>query len=282
MSRDSRRNTANVNEAVKEAKENKEERFEIINESLVPFEHLAEEQITTSTTICEMANAIFTKVYADFEGTTFEVSKDGTPYLCLWFNHNVYDESKTKKKMAFSRFEDSENHSTNKTVERVKNYNRRSRMGDRYRITKCGKEGLDKFMCNIVDNLAIRNRRPGSKRNINWELCCIDVAEPQGILNGQQAQKEFSKVSYIDISAIYAFRSGNKIATNIIDRNTGEQLVSKVEYFPTIIGARVNSFGQKEFTLNVKQINSDELHVVLTDFNVKNYSPLGINKSVGR
>ena len=82
-----------------------------------------------------------------------------------------------------------------------------------------------------------------------------------------------------------AFRKNEKAdytSRVLIDRNTGEQLVSKVEYFPTIIGARVNSFGQKEFTLNVKQINSDELHVVLTDFNVKNYSPLGINKSVGR
>ena len=277
MSRESRRNTANENRAVREAKENNEERFEIINKSLVPFEHLVEQQITRSSVICEMANAIFTDIFKDFEGSTFEVSNGGTPYLCLWFNHNVYDDK--NKYVAFSRFDDDGNHSSNKTVERVKNYNRRSRMGDRYRVTKTAREGLEKFMLNHVDNLLIKKSKHG-KVSVDWDVCSTDVAEPQGLINGQQAQKTLSKISYIDVASIFAFRSGDKVTTNIIDKNTGEQLISKVDYFVTILGSKINPFGIKEYAVDIKQINNDVLNSTLVDFNLKDYSPFGINRSI--
>lgn len=276
MSRESRRNNYNsVNTEVKEARENKEDLFDISNEEFADFPTVGKVDYRRSLELCSSVSKIFKEVYDDFYGTTFEISPDGEAYLCLWFNHIVNDDNEDRV-VAFSQFDDAGNSTGNETVDRVRRYSRRLRQGNQYRITKFGKDGLDKFIKDRVAEGAMATNLRDRNGKVIWSKCAADVAEPQQYYNAQQAQKVFTKVSYIDLSKIYKLIYGDTIVTGI-DKVTGEDLVSRVDYKIEVKNPISSPNGYaKDFLLRIDQICQDELDRVLKDVGVGSYSPFGI------
>ena len=270
--KESRRNTS-INVEVKEARENKGDVFRIINEEPADFACVGKVDYKRSLQLCADVTKVFRDVYDDFHGTTFEISQSGEIYICLWFNHNVTNDG--DKIVAFSQYDDNDSSSKNEVVNRVRNLNRRARSGNRYKITKFGKEGLDEFIKDrIVEGNMATNLR-NNKGKVLWDRCAIDVAEPQQHYNAQQAQKVYTKVSYIDPAKIYKLIYGDSVVTGV-DSN-GRDILSKVDYLIEV----KNSIGApngytKDFLLKIEQINRDELDRILKDLGVGSYSPFGI------
>ena len=268
MSRESRRNNY-VNTEVKEARENKEDKFEISNESPADFPCVGKIDYRRSMQLCSDVIKVFREVYDDFYGATFEISQSGEPYICLWFSHTVSNDG--DKIVAFSQYEDADNSSSNEVLNRVRNLNRRSRSGNKYKITKFGKEGLDEFIKDrVLEGNMVTNLR-NTKGKVIWDRCAIDIAEPQQYYNAQQMQKVYTKVSYIDLAKIYKFIYGDTVITGV-DSATGKDIISKVDYKIEV----TNSVGTKDFLLKIEQINQDELDRILKDLGVGSYSPFGI------
>lgn len=267
MSKESRRNNYNsVNTEVKEARENKEEKFVIKNLNPVEFKGVGKIDYRRSLELCTEVNKIFRGIYADFEGSTFEIGPDGDEYICLYFNHNVRDDS--DKIVAFSQFNDG-TYSSNELVNRVKRQSRRNRLGNQYRITKFGREGLEFF---------IKRRMWNNNGKVIWDKCYTDVAESQQYFNAQQAQKVYTKVSFIDPGKIYEFINGDSVVTG--EDENGKEIVSKVEYKVSVHQVLSNPNGyygmSRDYLLKIDQINKDELDRILKDAGFGSYSPFGI------
>ena len=275
MSKESRRNNNNyVNKEVKEARENKEDVFSIDNESLADFRCVGKIDYKRSLQLCADVTEIFKGVYEDFYGTTFETTQSGEAYICLWFSHTVGNDD--DKVVAFSQYDDYDSSSNNEMLNRVRNLNRRARSGNKYKITKFGREGLNKFIKDrVMDGNMVTNLK-NNKGNVIWDRCAIDIAEPQQYYNNNQAQKVFTKVSYVDIAEIYRFIYGNEIVHGV-DSFSGKDIVSRVDYKIEIINSLSTPNGyNKDFLLKIEQINQDELDRILKDLGVGSYSPFGI------
>ena len=275
MSKESRRNNNTyVNKEVKEARENKQDLFSITNESPADFRCVGKVDYTRSLQLCKDVSDVFKGIYEDFYGTTFETTQSGESYICLWFSHTVSNDD--DKVVAFSQYDDYDNSSNNEMLNRVRNLNRRARSGNKYKITKFGREGLNKFIKDRVMEGNMVTNLKNNKGNVIWDRCAIDIAEPQQYYNNNQAQKVFTKVSYVDIAEIYRFIYGNEVVLGV-DTLTGKDIVSKVDYKIDIINSISTPNGyNKDFLLKIEQINQDELDRILKDIGVGNYSPFGI------
>lgn len=273
MSRESKRNNS-VNTEVKEARVNKEDKFRIINEEPAEFPCVGKVDYKRSLQFCSDVTKIFKEVYDDFYGTTFEISQSGESYICLWFDHNISNDS--DKIVAFSQYDNGDTSASNEVLNRVRSLNRRARSGNQYKITKFGREGLDEFIKDrIIDGSMVTNLR-NNKGKVIWERCAMDVAEPQQHYNAQQAQKVFSKVSYIDPAKMYKLIYGESVISGV-DITTGKDIVSKVEYKIEVVSSVGAPNGyNKDFLLKIEQINQDELNRILHDIGVGSYSPFGI------
>lgn len=181
-----------MSETTKNVKnETAEEKFSIKvpNGKKEKFTHIMDAKFLTSTELCEMVSEFFRNAYADFEGCIFEI-QPGTNIgmISLYFNHKNHSANPLYTACSL-HVDDKE--TRNSTLRSTRSYQKRLLEGDRFYLTKEGKEGLEPF---IIDNKSLLNG--GRDKNINWGKIAGDVADNNNFIGGPQMQ--YTKVSYID------------------------------------------------------------------------------------
>jgi len=163
------------------------------------FEHITDSKFTTSIDFCERVSALFSKIFADYEGCDFGfLPGQNLPAIALYFNHRVDEASGLP--FACSK-EDNSDKSTNSTLRSSRMYNRRVLNGDRYYLTEEG-QALGEF---IFDSFLIPK---GNKKEINWSKIVSEVAD-----GNFAVPQQYTEVKYLDAA---------KLAEVIYGRNDGD------------------------------------------------------------
>lgn len=158
----------------------------------------AEVRILTSNKLCRLVNEYFKAAFADFEGSTFEMSQ-GAPTISLVFNHLKYSEDQiTCCAMASTKSV------SNSVIERSRTYDRLAKEGDRYHITEEGKDIIKKL-------LAPRYYNGG---DIKWGNIVCEYVEKQMYGYGGV---QFTKIVGIDPRLICAIIFGAKDGDSTLD-----------------------------------------------------------------
>lgn len=161
--------------------------FKIVVEENDSFDPITDSTYMTSTAFGEKVSALFKSVFRDCEGCAFEINQQGQAYIAVYFNHNEAPDDGSRA-AAVSRNIGAGSNVSNETIRRIRDNDNRNRFGDRYYLTKEGKEGIDDF---LFDYLLTRNNG-----KIQWDRITADVSQ-QGQMYGQRAL-QYTKVSMLD------------------------------------------------------------------------------------
>lgn len=152
------------------------------------FDHISDSKFTTSIDFCERVSALFSKIYADYEGCDFGfLPGSNLPAISLYFNHK--EDSSAVLPFACSK-EDTSDKSSNSTLRSTRSYNRRLISGDRYYLTDEGR-GLEEF---IFDNFFIPK---GHTKEVNWSKLVSEVADPNFAV-----PQQYTEVKYLDAAKL--------------------------------------------------------------------------------
>lgn len=205
-----------------EAKTNQEEFAIVVNEH-DKFAPITDSEFLTSTEFCQKVSSLLKAVYSDCEGCALEINQQGMAVISVFFNHNEAEDA--ARVPAISR-EFSEDNTKSEVVRRIRSYDNRNKYGDRYFLTKEGKEGLDDF---IMQHMIKQGK-------IDWSKVTAEVSQG-GNFYGQR-QVQYTKVSMLDpsklASAIYGAtdENGNNIEYMVIVKKSVRQMVG-VQFQPS-------------------------------------------------
>lgn len=181
----------NSNENQKEVEEFK---IEVLEHER--FDHIVDEKFVTSGEFCKKVSELFRSIYSDYEGCCYEVNQQGLGTIGLFFNHaEITDEN---RKAAITRIIPEDSGINSDVVRRIRTNDFRSKNGDRYFLTKEGKEGLDDF---VIPNMV--NYKTGK---VQWDKITAEVAN--GTAYYGQPPVVYTKVSLIDPGKIAALIYG--------------------------------------------------------------------------
>ena len=204
--------TTNEN-VTKNENKNEQVKFEINVKEHPEFEYICKRSLMTSVELCSLISDLFKEVYADFEGTTFEMIPNTNNFMvCLHFNHKNTDGSP----LATACTKEIDDGKTkNETLRRIRIYDARIKEGEKYYLTEEGKQGIAKF---LQDNRALYKDKNNSPR---WDKIVGEVADPASVNMYGAVSMQYTKVSYIDptkvIEEIYGStdKDGNRLCYNI-------------------------------------------------------------------
>lgn len=188
-------------------------KFEIKVDNHPKFNYLYQSAIWDSTELCQVVNSVFKQVYADWEGSTFELIPGTANFMCcLHFNHRNTDGSPMPNACTM---QPTESNIRSSVVQGRRSMDQRNRDGDKYYLTEEGKKGIAKF---IQDNPSLVNKDGSYK----WDKIVIDEAEQENAFNAYGAPRlQYTKVSFIDPNKILqevfggVDENGNKLCYNI-------------------------------------------------------------------
>ena len=168
------------------------------------FEHIMDAKFLTSTKLCELISAMFSNIYADYEGCNMEfLPGSNTPSITLFFNHKNTDSALP---FAFSK-EDTDNKTTNSTLRSTRSFNNRLINGDKYYPTDKG-YALEEFLFDN-NNLYVTNK--DGKRIPNWGKLIAEVAD--GNFQFMNVPQQYTQVKCLDpgkiVEAIFGRFDGN-------------------------------------------------------------------------
>ena len=202
-----------------------------------PFNAIAATKYVTSNDICKYAAELFKSIFADCEGTRFDVI-GYQPTISVIINHGIYDKDAI---VACRREADINNNSNSSVLQRVRNRDRLLANGDRYFITEDGKD----IFTPLVSYQVYNNGKP------NWGKVVGEYNEGNRTYYGYTNQTPYTKIGFVDIGAFSKIIWGKK------DSN-GEP----VEYDANIVRALnsgVPGMPPSNYMLAITRVSAKEL-----------------------
>ena len=200
-----------------------------------PFNGIASTKYITSNDLCKAATEIFKGVFADCEGSTFDIVSN-IPTLAVIFNHGVYDAG---ARVACTR--EATIDANANVIQRLRTRDRLLNNGDRYFLTEDGKDAFRDLLSFQVYN----NGKP------NWGKVVAEFSEnTQQRFYGLNQAPQYTKVGYIDLGKFAALVWGSEI--------DGDQ----IEYQVNIVRALnsgVPGMPPSNYMLSVTKVSSREL-----------------------
>ena len=208
--------------------ETKKEPFRIEIEQNEKFGNIMSEKYMTSNEFCTKVTELFRSVFADFEGSKYEINQQGIGTISLFFNHS---EPKEKdRRNAITRNVPREDAKImNDTVRRIRMQDNRNRNGDRYFLTEDGSDALSGL---IAPQMV--NRNNGEPY---WNKIVAEVAQPSQYYG--QPPIQYTKVSMVDPVKLAALIYGQT-------DDDGERL----EYGVRIMSSMPQLVGGNNFSAN--------------------------------
>ena len=190
------------------------EEFDIRIEKHPKFDYICKRALLTSTELGSIISSLFREVYADFEGTTFEIAPNSNNFMCcLVFNHKNTEGSN----LYTACTKEISDKTKNETLKRIRTYDTIRNAGEKYYLTEFGKKGIVKF---LQDNRMIYKDKGENRGEPKWDKIVGEVADNSTNIYGA-VRMQYTKVSYIDpnkvLSEIYGAtdEDGNKLCYNI-------------------------------------------------------------------
>lgn len=164
-----------------------------------PFNGIASTKYVTSSDLCRYATELFKGVFADCEGTMFDIMGN-IPTLSVIFNHGVYDKDKR-----VALFREGAVDSSANLIQRYRNRDRLLNNGDRYLLTEDGKD----IFRDLLIPQAYNNGKP------NWGKVVVEFSEnTQQRIYGLSQNPQYTKVGFIDLAKFAALIWGSKDENN--------------------------------------------------------------------
>lgn len=159
------------------------------------FKPIGEFKLTTSSDLGKLAYAVFSQVFADFEGVIFEPGNGGEPTYSLIFNHGKYeDDEMVGVKSAVSAKSDSSS-----VVDRIRTLDNLYKNGAKYLATE--------DLMDVVEKLLIPQYYNGGKPK--WGQIVVDFSERSySIYNSNVVQ--YTKINGISAKRLAALIYGYK------------------------------------------------------------------------
>ena len=224
------------------------------------FEHIMDAKFLTSTKLCELISAMFSNIYADYEGCNMEfLPGSNTPSITLFFNHKNTDSALP---FAFSK-EDTDNKTTNSTLRSTRSFNNRLINGDKYYPTDKG-YALEEFLFDN-NNLYVTNK--DGKRIPNWGKLIAEVAD--GNFQFMNVPQQYTQVKCLDpgkiVEAIFGRFDGNS------EWVYGIRIVRSIPSF-TMNGGVANS----NFVVAIERVSKNEVDSLAKQFGLNTNAGLNI------
>lgn len=221
------------------------------------FEHITDAKFVSSTEFCAVVSQLFS-LYEDFEGCSFDVMPGTNNHMIsLYFNHKMVDADPETHTIAITR--DTGVSAKNNTLRSTRNFTNRLYNGDKFYLTKDGKEGLRPFFA--------ANNRSIYKANyeINWDKVTLEVAD-----SNMGMPQQYTKVTFLDpakiAEAIYG-KTDEDGVTWLYD-------VRVLRSFPSI--AMNNGNASNSFMLEVRRVCEPEVIKLCQKFGIGTSSGLNI------
>ena len=231
---------------VKTNDEEKREPFKIEVDKPFAFDAIASSKFITSNELAKLTSDLFRNVFADFEGSIFEVSTQGGATMSLIFNHGNYD------KDAITACERLNSKSVGATViDRGRSRDSLLRDGDRYFLTEDGKD--------VVKDLIVRRLYNNGKPDYSK---IVGEYTDRGPVNNYFIQQtpQYTKVSHIDLNRLCGLLFGS------VDED-GNSVEYSVAVTAPINAGYNNMTGiavSTNYILNITQVSSKELNDLCT------------------
>ena len=205
-----------------------------------PFNATEECKFIPSDKLCKLVSSMFRGAFADWEGCFFDIFQYNNrgpiiPSISLIFNHGRYDGRVTACELSTGKS------TGNAVIDSVRNRDNRNKNGDRYYLTEDGKD--------VVSKLLIRNNATVKNGKIDWRYIVSEWTDPnQNSFYGAMPQKQFTKVSFIDIGALCGKIYGEKNE----DGDPYEYYIN-VATAPAVQSPYQISPAQMKYVLNIKR-----------------------------
>lgn len=239
-----------VQNATAQNNESKEREVLTIDIEPEPFSGIASTKYITSSKLCKMATDLFKGVFADCEGSTFDVINN-VPTLAVIFNHGVYDTSKVRVGCSREATVDANSN----ILQRYRSRDQFLANGDKFLLTEDGKD----VFRDLLMYQAYNNGKP------NWAKVVSEFSEnTQRGFYGFGQVPQYTKVGYIDLGKFASMIWGKK------DENGDE-----VQYSMNIVRALnsgVPGMPPTNFLLMVTKVSSKELQATLDTLGLGSYS----------
>lgn len=224
------------------------------------FEHIMDAKFLTSTKLCELISAMFSNIYADYEGCNMEfLPGSNTPSITLFFNHKNTDSALP---FAFSK-EDTDNKTTNSTLRSTRSFNNRLINGDKYYPTDKG-YALEEF---LFDNNNFYVTNKDGKRTPNWGKLIAEVAD--GNFQFMNVPQQYTQVRCLDpgkiVEAIFGRFDGNS------EWVYGIRIIRSIPSF-TMNGGVANS----NFVVAIERVSKNEVDSLAKQFGLNTNAGLNI------
>lgn len=224
----------------------------------LPFDTIANSKFISSNELCKIASDVFKSIFADCEGTRFEVSNNQF-YIGVIFNHAKYNtnpDDENRDIVACAIDGDIKKTSSN-VVNVIRGRDSRMINGDRYVITEDGK---DIFM----NLLTIRQFNNG---NPNWNQIVSDFSEQQvrGYYNFMSGVPQYTIIRFIDVGNLCKFIFGSEVKDE-----HGNKTDDHYDYHANII-TPINQFGMisgmstNNYMLNITRVSDKNVRKLYAD-----------------
>lgn len=270
--------------AVKKEEETKEEdkRFEALVLEKEIFEPTMDNMLLKSTGLCDMVNQIFSRFYLDYEGSTFEiVYGTNKPMICLFFNHRNYSHELEEAKknedesVAVACSMNVDDKTENNTLRSLRTMSRRQFEGDRFYLTKEGKEGIGYY---LFDYMSIRSIYARGKNGVwvpNWSKIVADVADPNTRYYNPVDNQQFTKVSFVDPVRIVSEIFGRKDETTGEKWDYGVRIINSLPGISNYTGMNTND---NNFLLAIERFSENKIYGIARELNLAVPSGLNIHR----
>lgn len=220
------------------------------------FKHITDSEFTTSTEFCERVSALFSNIYADYEGCNWDfVPGYNLPAIALFFNHK--EDASSGLPFACSK-EDTTSNAVNSTLRSTRSYSNRLVNGDRYYLTEKG-QALEEF---VYDQFFVTK---DNKRKVNWSKLVSEVADSNFAI-----PQQYTQVKFLDPAKIAEVIYGKS------DENGewvyGVRTLRSIPSFTMFNG----SMGTAGYAIAIERVSRDEVNRLARQFGLNTNAGLSI------
>ena len=211
----------------------------------------------TSTDFCSRVSALFSGIYADFQGCNFDfLPGSNVPVINLFFNHS--GEAKNDLPFACSK-EDQTSTANNSTLRATRSYSNRLINGDRYYLTKEG-QSIDEF---IIDQNQLFVTKDNVKKP-NWAKLVSEVAD-----GNYPVPQQYTQVKFLDPAKLAEAIYG-RIA-NDTEWVYGVRVIRSIPTF-SMFGNQASA----NYMLSIERVSKNEVDKLAKQFGLNTNSGLTI------
>lgn len=221
--------------------ENKRTPFKVEIEP-IKFNALSDSMLITSNDLCKIASEVFRGIFADCEGTRFDLNGNNFSLSAI-FNHGKYDDDAIVACTMFANVENTDS----RVINKIRQRDNQMQYGDRYQLTENGKD----FFKELLMPRSFNNGKP------NWNSIVCEFSEQQtrGFYGFGQMVPQYTKVNFIDLGRLCEFLFGSEI--------NGDRVVYLVNILDSVRNQMAMIPGvSNNYMLNVTRISDKEVRAV--------------------